>query len=252
MERSTMRMFPAALMALLVGCATDADGTDTGADVGTQEAAVDSTCFILDGSHGGGFLIGSRTDYYTLDSKIHLGSTEWGAETQNAPIIAQGRSIDGTGASYTTLYFANNPGESGAYVIVGGEQQYWPLDGSSRIAKDASWGISSGAGVSSVDAGIDTLAYYPAWGWGGSRVIFYVKRAQDNPCAGDQVWGGYSLSRDLQGKQGWTQNEFWGLPLGTPQAWLGTGQSWSFQYGWGQSVYYLYVGNGNHTTLPGY
>jgi len=98
----------------------------------------------LTNANQGGLIIGGRTDYCTLNSQVHLGSKSWGVETPNASVVAQGRSVDGTSASYTTPYFTKNPGEQGAQVILGGRQEYWPLDGTNRLAADFAWGSSNG------------------------------------------------------------------------------------------------------------
>jgi hypothetical protein len=196
-------------------------------------------CQVTNGQ--GGYIIGGKTDYYTEDSKTYLRTKRWGVETPNSGLIAQGHSIDGTGASYTYLYFTKDPGAAGAYVIIGGAQQYWPLYNTSRIAEDFIWGDSRGI---TIDSGIDTVAYWPEWGWGGSRVIFYAKPAAPDPCAGSSVWAAMAQSRDLQSKaSGWANDFSWGSPLPYMDIlWVGTGESWSYQYGWGQSLYGIEFG----------
>jgi hypothetical protein len=193
-------------------------------------------CEVTTGT--GGFLIGSRTDYYTEDSRTFLTYKSWGVETLNSGHLAQGHLSDGS-ATYTTLYFTKDPGAAGAYVIVGGAQQYWPLNNPRQIAEEFIWGDSTNA--IPVDIGIDTLAWYPAWGWGGSKVIFWVRPAATACNQGLSVWGAQSLSRDLQSKQGWTQNFIWGSPNDNIN--IGIGQSYSALYGWGESLYTIFLGN---------
>jgi hypothetical protein len=234
-------LFPALLATAAAGCgAVDAAQLDDSQVGKSEEAQAYGNCFITNGQ--GGFVVGGRTDYYTIDGKNLLSSRPWGVQTSNSAVVAQGLSTDGTGASVTTLFFTHNPGEAGAYVIIGGQQEQYPLNNPGQTAVSAAWGDSRGIRL---DIGIDTQAYWPQWGWGGSRTILYAKRAADDACAGDQIWAGYWLSRDLKGKaSGWVTDNFWGQPAGSHETWIGTGQAYSPQYGWGQSSYYLYFTNG--------
>src|SRR6478736_4432998 len=112
MLRSVKTLLPALLATAAAGCgAVDAAQLDDSQVGKSEEAQSYGRCFITDGQ--GGFLVGGRTDYYTIDSKTLINWTSWGVQTDNSAVVAQGLSTDGTGASYTTLYFTHNPGEAG-------------------------------------------------------------------------------------------------------------------------------------------
>ncbi len=193
------------------------------------------------------------TDYLSLDSSRYFFSTYWGQQIGPAAQLAQGHWVGkatGTnpaaeayaseGASNTYLYFVDDSSIPGALVVYGGSEGWF--DSGSCFPECSSsmfqfYDIDTTVIPSTwaQDVGVDTQAYLGT-GWYESRIYFEVgPAAQDSAHRGRIVGGEQFLERDRSSKKPWVLGWDWGDAFSAQASYVGDGQAWSSEYGWGAS-----------------
>jgi hypothetical protein len=124
-----------------------------------------------------------------------------------------------------------------------GNVQWFPADGSDNVPDP----IETQGQDLPVTQQLTTVAYHDPWGWGLSQIRLYVLPAtaqNPNTIPNTNYYeglAGWSLrQRDMAMQQQWIMTSTWGKTNADVSPGMGSGQYWTPQYGWGQTVMNLY------------
>ena len=184
-----------------------------------------------------GYLTGGFYQVYdNLESLgIPTNEEEWGETTRTKQQLGQGRLPEPHDhVQYAWLFFAHRPDADGAMKVVGGRQLFEEGDDE---RESHVWGHRS----SCEQEVFASLAFdNKTAAWTPSRITCYLTEADDDDLPGFHIVGAKQITRDIESKQPFCTRSEWG-DTSAHEQFIGVGQSWSKEYGWGFSQILLYL-----------